>query len=693
MNKKQVISGPDTPVSALPGVGPKKVEAFQKLGVTTLRDLVTLFPRRYEDRSKFTPIFLAVPGDTVCIRAMVAQEPRLNRIRRGMELVKLRAVDDTGAVDVTFFNQSYRKDQLRKGESYIFYGKVGVLGQRKTLTNPVCEPESRAGTPGSITGRIMPVYPLSAGLNQRVMLDAQRAALDACAGQLPDALPESVLREYGLAQAGFAYENIHFPADMGALELSRRRLIFEELFVLACAMQRMRSGREKTGGRKLKPYAIDEFYRSLPFRPTGAQRRAVDDAIRDLCSGAPMNRLIQGDVGSGKTLVAAACIWYAWKNGCQSAFMAPTEILAEQHEKTLLTLLEPLGLRVGRLTGSMTAKQKREVYTHLADGAIDVAVGTHALIQEAVQFHDLALVITDEQHRFGVEQRSALTEKGNHPHTLVMSATPIPRTLALMIYGDLDVSVIDELPPGRHPVETYVVDERYRQRLLAFMDKLIAEGRQVFVVCPMVEENDELPGDLKSAEEHAVNLQRSLPHRRVACIHGKMKAKDKETIMAAFANRETDVLVATTVIEVGVDVPNAALMIVENAERFGLSQLHQLRGRIGRGAFQSYCILVSDSDTEEAKARLKVMKDTTDGFKIAEADLKARGPGDFFGSRQHGLPEMHVADLMTDMNVLEDARSAAQALLRQDPKLELPEHEKLRKQCDRLFEVNAGHFN
>ena len=439
----------ESPISALRGVGPKKAAAFEKLGVSTVGDLVTLFPRRYEDRTRFTPIALAMPGDTVCIRAMVAAPPRLNRIRRGMELVKLRAVDDTGAVEITYFNQTYRKDSLMQGETYIFYGKVGVVGQKKTLTNPVAEREDRAGGPGSVTGRIMPIYPLSAGLTQRVMLDTVRAALDLCGDDLPNALPEEILNQYGLAQAGFAYENIHFPADLGALELARRRLIFEELFVLSCAMGRMRGERSRTGGLKMEPQEVQDFFRTLPFTPTGAQERAVLSAADDMCSGALMNRLIQGDVGSGKTMIAAACVWYVWKNGYQSAFMAPTEILAEQHEKTLKGFLEPLGLRVGRLVGSMTAKQKREVNELLQAGLLDVVVGTHALIQDSVHFRKLGLVITDEQHRFGVGQRSALTEKGDHPHTLVMSATPIPRTLALMIYGDLDVSVIDELPPGR----------------------------------------------------------------------------------------------------------------------------------------------------------------------------------------------------------------------------------------------------
>ena len=483
------------------------------------------------------------------------------------------------------------------------------------------------------------------------------------------------------------------PTDAAALTLARKRLVFEELFVLSTAMARIRSQRRAEGGIRMQSADLETFYATLPFSPTGAQRRAVAAAVQDMISGVPMSRLVQGDVGSGKTLVAAACIWFAHENDCQSAFMAPTEILTEQHEHTLRTLLEPFGIRVGRLTGAMSARQKREVKQALAGGQLDVVVGTHALISDSVVFFRLGLVITDEQHRFGVEQRAALVRKGEQPHTLVMSATPIPRTLALLVYGDLDVSIIDELPPGRQPVQTVCVDERYRARLNAFIDKLIGEGRQVFVVCPKVEDTDDIPSELKSAEEHAQVLQRTFPQHRVACIHGRMKAKDKDACMAAFAAGETDILVSTTVIEVGVDVPNAALMIIENAERFGLSQLHQLRGRIGRGPFQSYCVLVSDTRTEESRARLKVLCDTADGFQIAEADLRQRGPGDFFGNRQHGLPVLHIADLGTNMAAVNDARDAARAVLAADPALCAPEHAALRAQCARLFAANDGHFN
>lgn len=681
---------PDTPLEALAGIGPKKAQAFQKLGVATLRDLAGLYPRRYEDRTQFRTIAAAQPGEAVCIRATVAGEPRTQYVRSGLTLVKARIADDTGALDVTYFNQPYRKNSLHAGEEYIFYGKVEANGFRKTLTNPVCEQAARCG---SVTNCFYPIYPLTTGVTQNDVRKAMLPALHACIGQLQDVIPADIARTYALAQQDYALQNIHQPTDAAALTLARKRLVFEELFVLSTAMARIRSQRRAEGGIRMQSADLETFYATLPFSPTGAQRRAVAAAVQDMISGVPMSRLVQGDVGSGKTLVAAACIWFAHENDCQSAFMAPTEILTEQHEHTLRTLLETFGIRVGRLTGAMTARQKREVKQALAGGQLDVVVGTHALISDSVTFFRLGLVITDEQHRFGVEQRAALVRKGEQPHTLVMSATPIPRTLALLVYGDLDVSIIDELPPGRQPVQTVCVDERYRARLNAFIDKLIGEGRQVFVVCPKVEDTDDIPSELKSAEEHAQVLQRTFPQHRVACIHGRMKAKDKDACMAAFAAGETDILVSTTVIEVGVDVPNAALMIIENAERFGLSQLHQLRGRIGRGPFQSYCVLVSDTRTEESRARLKVLCDTADGFQIAEADLRQRGPGDFFGNRQHGLPALHIADLGTNMAAVNDARDAARAVLAADPTLCAPEHAALRAQCARLFAANDGHFN
>ena len=671
------------------GVGEARARAFGRLGVHDLAGLVSFFPRAYEDRTRLVRIAELADGDLVCVEAVVGTEPQLSRIRRGLDLLRFRAVDETGAMQLTFFNQAYLKDQFRKGESYVFYGRAQVKGRFVSMTNPVFD---RLADFGRVTGRIVPVYRLTSGLSQNTVRSAVRQALDLSQGRLPDGLPDCVADEYKLCTARYAYENVHFPADMQALSLARRRLVFEELFVLACALGLLRGGREGAQGRVLRGAGLGTFTGSLPFSPTGAQLRAMREAIGDMSSGKLMNRLVQGDVGSGKTLVAAACIWYAAQSGAQSAFMAPTEILAEQHYATLTGFLEPFGIRVAKLTGSMRAAEKRAVLSGLASGEYALCVGTHALLSGGVEFRDLALVVTDEQHRFGVQQRAALAEKGLRPHILVMSATPIPRTLALMIYGELDVSLIDELPPGRQKVDTFAVDESYRARLGGFIEKLVSEGRQVFVVCPRIEEGEEAGDGLKSAEEHAEELRQQLPGLRIACIHGKLKAREKDEIMSRFAAGETDVLVSTTVIEVGVDVPNAALMVVENAERFGLSQLHQLRGRVGRGKHKSWCILVSDAKGEEARARLSAMTHISDGFKIAEEDLRLRGPGDFFGSRQHGLPELHIADLGADMNVLKAAQDAAKRLLDSDPRLERPENKRLRSRAGELLALSLIHI-
>ena len=680
------------PVNSIRGIGEKKAQAFGKLGVFSLYDLLSYFPARDEDRTQFCPIAAAPPGEGVCIRALVADTPRLVRVRRGMELVKFRAVDESGSVDITYFNQNYVKDYLARGDSVCLYGKIEISGGRRSMVNPAYEKEDK---PRGVTGCILPIYRMNAALNQRTIRDAVRQGLDACAGQLPDYLPEDVRTRNRLCQARYAYENVHFPPDFDALAIARRRLVFEELFVLACALGTMRSERTREGGIRLGKRDFSAFYAALPFAPTGAQRRAIEEAAADMTGGAVMNRLVQGDVGSGKTLVAAALCWLCRENGYVSAFMAPTEILAEQHFATLSALLAPFGMRIGRLTGSMSAKEKRESKAAIAAGDYDMVIGTHALFSEDVAYSRLGLIVTDEQHRFGVKQRSALIGKGERPHVLVMSATPIPRTLALMIYGDLDVSVIDELPPGRQKVDTFAVDESYRQRLNGFIRKLAGEGRQTFVVCPKVEDDEEEQTEkkLKSAEEHAKELAKEFPELKVACVHGRMKPKEKDAVMAAFVRGETDILVATTVIEVGVDVPNAALMIVENAERFGLSQLHQLRGRVGRGKFKSWCILVSDSTGEDVKARLSIMSKTNNGFTISEEDLRLRGPGDFFGSRQHGLPEMHVADLGADTLVLKTAQEEAKALLAADAELKLPEHAALRERIETLFQNNTDSFN
>ncbi len=678
----------NTDVRYIKGIGEAKAKALGKLGIFTLGDLIGWFPRRYEDRRETRPISSLIPGETACVAAMIASEPKVSHIRKGMDLVKVRAVDDTGALDVTFFNQSWLKNQLRVGETYIFYGRAEGSLLRKTMAGPVVEPEGRR----EFTGRIVPVYPLTAGVSQLLLSRAIRQGLDECADILPDCLPDFVRQTHGLCRVNYAYENIHFPESPEALDIARRRLAFEELFFFAIGLKLLRSRRETVSVEPFRPVDMAPFYDALPFILTGAQRRCVDEAIADMTAGKPMNRLCQGDVGSGKTMVAAACVYFCVKNGRQAALMAPTELLAEQHYRGLAPLLEQLGLRCALLTGSTPAKTKRSVTAQLASGELDFAIGTHALISGGVAYANLGLVVTDEQHRFGVAQRTALAEKGEHPHTLVMSATPIPRTLALILYGDLDVSVIDQLPPGRKPIETYAVTSAYYPRLYAFIRKQVEAGRQVYIVCPMVSENDDLPDERKAVTEYAQKLQSEIfPDLRVAYVHGKMKSREKDTVMSAFAAGETNILVSTTVIEVGVDVPNASLMVVENAERFGLSQLHQLRGRVGRGQHQSYCVLVSDNKNDETRQRLRAMTKTADGFKIAEEDLRLRGPGDFFGLRQHGLPGLRVADIGCDTRLLTEAQTAAEELLAHDPSL--ARHPDTAERVQKLFRQSENSLN
>ena len=679
-----------TDVRYVKGVGEARAKALEKLGIRTLGDLITYYPMRWEDRTRTVPVRELIPGEYACVRATIAQEPRGGRIPGGRTLVHVRAVDEGGVLDISFFNQEYRKTSLRKGETYIFYGKAEGERLRRRMVNPLVEREGQQ----LLTGRIMPVYHLTAGLNQATVAKAVRQGLDEC-GDLPeDVLPDEVRRAHQLCYIGFAYENVHFPASPEALELARRRLAFEELFLLSCGLSLLRVRRETVAGPACRDVDMTAFYEALPFVLTGAQRRAIEQAAADMTSGRPMNRLCQGDVGSGKTMVAAGCAWFAAQSGWQTALMAPTEILARQHYESLSPLLARLGMTCALLTGSTRAKERRETLAALAEGRIDLCIGTHALLTEDVQYGRLGLVITDEQHRFGVAQRSGLAHKGASPHTLVLSATPIPRTLALIIYGDLEVSVIDELPPGRQQVETFAVGEKYRQRLNGFIRKQVAEGHQVFVICPLVEENGETQDERKAVTAYARHLQQQVfPELRVAVLHGRMKSGEKEKVMAAFAAGESDILVSTTVVEVGVDVPNATLMVVENAERFGLSQLHQLRGRVGRGRAKSWCVLLSDSQNEETKRRLKVMTETNDGFKIAEEDLRLRGPGDFFGSRQHGLPVLKAADLSCDMRTLDEAQQAAKALLADDPGLTQPAHGPLRRRIGQLLELKDGTLN
>ncbi len=677
-----------TDIRYIKGIGEQRAKALGRLGITTLRDLVGYFPRKYDDRTALKKIAELIPGENACVAAMIASAPTVAHVRKGMDLIKVRAVDETGVLDITFFNQTWLKTHLLPGETYVFYGKAEGTLLRRQMTSPVVEQEDR----GEQTCRIVPIYALTAGISQLVLSRSIRQGLNECAAILPDVLPDSVRHGHQLCRIGYAYENIHFPQSPEALDMARRRLAFEELFLFTIGLQRLRRRREVVHVPPCAPVDMEPFYRALPFTLTAAQRRCIEETLADMRSGVPMNRLCQGDVGSGKTMVAAACVYFCVKNGRQAALMAPTEILAQQHYAGLAPLLDALGIRCALLTGSTRAAVKRSVSAQLAAGEIDFAIGTHALLTGTVEYRDLGLVVTDEQHRFGVGQRAALAAKGRHPHTLVMSATPIPRTLALILYGDLDVSVIDQLPPGRMPVETYTVPGSYHTRIYNFICKLVAEGRQAYVVCPMVEANDELPDERKAVTEYAHMLQTEIfPDLKVSFVHGKMKDKEKTAVMAAFAAGESHILVSTTVIEVGVDVPNAAVIVVENAERFGLSQLHQLRGRVGRGRHQSYCVLISDNQNEETRQRLKVMTQTADGFKIAEEDLRLRGPGDFFGVRQHGLPGLRVADIGCDTQLLKEAQAAAEALLAEDP--ELTRYPATAERVAELFTQNADTLN
>lgn len=668
------------------GIGAQRAEILHKLGVDTLEDLLRWFPRDYQDRSKIRDLSSMEDGETACVLARVVTLPVLNRVRAGMSLVKFRIADDSGSAEVVYFNQPYIKKQILSGQERYFFGKFRRDGGHLQMQNPITERKEQAGL---ATGRIVPVYPLTAGITQKALQTAVGAALDGLEEPLPDLLPPGLGERYGMEPVREAYRHIHFPETMEQAAKARERLVFEELFVLACALGSLKGQRRVRPGIRIPMPELEEFTRTLPYRLTDAQLHAAKDALRDMSSGKGMNRLVQGDVGSGKTVVAAICVWAAFRSGLQSAFMAPTELLARQHQATMENLLGPLGIHTVLLTGSLGAAARRQALAEIRSGAADLVVGTHALLSEGVEYSKLGLVITDEQHRFGVSQRAALAEKADSPHILVMSATPIPRTLALMIYGDLDVSVIDELPPGRQKVETYAVKENMRPRIRKFAEKLVGEGRQVYVVCPMIGDDEQCSADLQSAKELYEELRdKAFPNLRLELLHGRMKGAEKERVMGAFASGEVDILVSTTVVEVGVDVPNAALMVVENAERFGLSQLHQLRGRVGRGKHKSYCILIQGSDSGDADARLGVMTKSNDGFRIAEEDLKLRGPGDFFGERQHGLPELHIADLASSLDILKLAQEEASGLLSRDP--ELKSCPALRNRVKRMLESQLG---
>ena len=676
------------PVTMLKGVGEVRSKQLAQLNIFTLRDLICHFPRGYEDRTKLVPIEKLEPDVPACFRAMVMNTPRTSHIRKGLDLTKVQLADTTGRLNVTFFNNRFAAQQLEYGREYIFYGAVSGDFIGYSMTNPVFEtPESQPVT----TRRILPIYPLTAGLTNAALLRLVQQALAVC-DPPEEILPAEVRGKYGILPAERAYFAIHEPNSMAEAELAKKRMIFEEFFVFSAGLSLMCAARKE---KKTEPYTdfdMAPFYNRLPFSLTGAQSRAVAEILEDFRRGVPMNRLVQGDVGSGKTMVAAAAAYCAARNGRQTALMAPTEILAEQHFASLSALFAPLGVSAALLTGSMTGKQKKDVRERIAAGEVQVVIGTHALLSESTRFDNLGLVITDEQHRFGVGQRSRLSAKGEDPHLLVMSATPIPRTLALILYGDLDVSVLDELPPGREPVDTFLVGESYRPRINAFIRKQVSEGHQCFVVCPAVEENEEL--GIKAASVWADTLQQTVfPDLRIALLHGQMKGAEKEAAMASFARGEADVMVATTVIEVGVDVPNATLMVIEDADRFGLSQLHQLRGRVGRGKAKSYCILTTHNRNPETLQRLKALCKTADGFKIAEEDLRLRGPGDFFGSRQSGLPAFRVADLGCDLTAMKDAQQASADWIDACGTSDTPEANALRQRIGDLFARAEGTMN
>lgn len=675
----------DTEIKFLKGVGQWRAERLKKLGIATVGDLLCYYPRAYEDWSNVVAIKDAPFGETCCIKAIVDRKPTAQKIRDGMTIFRTDVTDGECLMQITIFNSKYEAEKLIEGEELLFYGKVTGNTNFREMTSPSIEKAEN----GEV---IRPIYSQTQGINSKLLVTLVARAFEMCSEELTDHLPVALRKKYGLLPYKSAVKNIHFPSDNQYLALARRTLIFEELLILQLGLLRLRGrSREFTNVRILKDFS-NEFFSLLPFEPTGAQRKVISEIITDMAGELPMSRLLQGDVGSGKTAVAAAVIFSTYKNGYQSALMAPTEILAQQHYKTLHSILEGTGINIELLTGSTAAKKKKEIKAKLPSGEIQLIIGTHALLQDDVQFKSLGLVVTDEQHRFGVRQRAALGIKGNNPHTLVMSATPIPRTLALIIYGDLDISVLDEMPPGRKPVETYFVNSQLRKRAYTYVKKHINMGRQGYIVCPLVEKGET---DLASAQGYMQELaQGFFKSYSVGLLHGRMKPREKNQVMSGFVGGEIDLLVSTTVIEVGVDVPNAVIMVIENAERFGLSQLHQLRGRIGRGSDRSTCILISDAQNGEAMRRLKIMTQTTDGFKIADEDLRLRGPGDFFGSRQHGLPELKIADMLNDTTVLRQTNAAAAEIIASDSELRAQENKGLNAAIATLFKnINQSGFN
>ena len=676
---------PDTPVRYLKGVGPKTAERFEKLGIVTLADLLCHYPRRYIDFSR--PYSIAeAPPDTECVvKAEVFAKPAGRILPGGRRMERITAGDDVSSLEITWFNNPYATQKLELGQEYYFEGIVTGGMLRRQMVNP------QVRTAAQITAApFEAVYPQTEGLSSTVIAKCIRQLLPHVE-LLPDPLPEEMLKKYRLLSKADAVRAIHCPATEEEAFAARRRLIYEELLVLQLGIGRMKNRGSASTGAPMQRLDPAPFWASLPFSPTGAQRRAVDEILTDLSGSTSMNRLLQGDVGSGKTLVAAAAIWACIRSGYQAALLAPTEILAAQHAENLNRMLAPFGMRVALLTGGMKAAARRTTLAAIRSDEADLVVGTHAILSEGVEFARLGLAVVDEQHRFGVRQRGMLAEKAANPHLLVMSATPIPRTLGLLIYGDLDISILDELPPGRKPVKTRCITGKKRRDLYGFLDREIGAGRQVYIVCPAIEDTPD--GGLNAVKSYYEDIAKALlPDRRVGLMHGKLKPKEKAAVMDDFKAGRLDALVSTTVIEVGVDVPNATVMVIENAERYGLSALHQLRGRVGRGAAESWCFLVSDNTAESVQKRLKFLCSTSDGFAVAQFDLETRGPGDFFGSRQHGLPTLQIADLMNDTRTLHAAQAEATALLAADPLLEAPEHSLLAAQVEQMF-TKAGAMN
>ena len=676
---------PDTPVRYLKGVGPKTAERFEKLGILTLSDLLCHYPRRYLDFSK--PYSIAeAPADTECVvKAEVFAKPGGRILPGGRRMERITAGDDVSSLEVTWFNNPYAVQKLELGQEYYFQGIVTGGMLRRQMVNPQVRTDAQVKS-----SPFEAVYPQTEGLTSSAIAKCVRQLLPH-AELLPDPLPSEMLKKYRLLSKADAVRAIHCPATEEEAFAARRRLIYEELLVLQLGIGRMKNHGAASTGAPMKKADASPFWESLSFSPTGAQRRAVEEILTDMSGETSMNRLLQGDVGSGKTLVAAAAIWACIRAGYQAALLAPTEILASQHAENLNRLLSPFGMRVALLTGGMKAAARRTTLAAIRDDEADLIVGTHAILSEGVAFARLGLAVVDEQHRFGVRQRGLLAEKAANPHLLVMSATPIPRTLGLLMYGDLDISILDELPPGRKPVKTRCITGKKRADLYGFLDREIDSGRQVYIVCPAIE--DAGGSGLNAVKSYYEDIAKAyLPDRRVGLMHGKLKPKEKAEVMDDFKSGRLDALVSTTVIEVGVDVPNATVMVIENAERYGLSALHQLRGRVGRGAAESWCFLVSDNASESVQKRLKFLCSTSDGFAVAQYDLETRGPGDFFGSRQHGLPTLQIADLMNDTRTLHAAQSEAAGLLAEDPLLERPEHALLARQVEQMFD-KAGAMN